>query len=792
MEVMRQNIPNVVVFIALAVGLTGLAWYVDKTYFPKPVPKPTPPQRESLLALAGGAVASTSPALEWPMRVYIDPTAPKPEAPKPVVPEVVAPPKPSQPAEFVALGDDGCYNQVLLTSRGAGIIQLRLPRFDEANRLGQEVRDADKQSQKLMLIPGVLRPRDKTTLTEPDGGLIPRLVAGPEPKDLPLHETSYALLHYPAEDDPIRQPADADRLNDKYPSAELGERIWNVVEKTKTAEGNYRVVFETTLNAPYFLKLKKNFTLSPKDYHVGMSVDIEPLPGRVKDKGRFRYQIVGPHGVPVEGEWYSTTYRNVMTGYLTSKGGARRAIDDAATIHTGHGGTQVPKGDNTFTYVAVGTQYFASSLAIDDTQSAATKAAIWEYVRPTREVHPWDTSTQLFFADVTFRAVSYALNPTPTETISHKYLIYNGPIKVRLLKQLTDKQTGEAEVSEELVDRYLDKLTLNTMTDYHSPNALARFANSLYFTDVVIFFTNLMHSLLGFFHQYVPIWGLNILMLTVFVKMLLFLPSRRQQATMAKMAAVNAALKPEFDRLAEKHKDDPQTLQREKTALLLKNGVNPVATMGGCFLIFAQMPIFMGLYFCLQESVFFRLEPFLWFNSLASPDMTVWWTEAIPYVSRAESMGGSFSIYLGPFFNILPLFAVGFIFLQQWMSMPVAVDEQQQMQQKMMKFMVIMMAIFFYKSPAGLCLYFICSSLWGLMERKLIKKPVINATNIKTSSAPQPLASRFQPPEPEAPKGFMGRLFARVEEMQKQADAQNARQIRNEPQDGGKKKKKRK
>ena len=30
-----------------------------------------------------------------------------------------------------------------------------------------------------------------------------------------------------------------------------------------------------------------------------------------------------------------------------------------------------------------------------------------------------------------------------------------------------------------------------------------------------------------------------------------------------------------------------------------------------------------------------------------------------------------------------------------------------------MKFMVFMMAIFFYKSPSGLCLYFICSSSLG-------------------------------------------------------------------------------
>ena len=798
MVVMRQHIPNVALFVVLAAVLGVGGWYVEKTFFPKPVPKPVPPPRESLLALTGGAAASTSPALEWPMRLLPAEVKPTAETPEAVKPAAAAPPKPaapSKPAELIALGNDSCFNRPLLTTRGGAVQQLVVPRFDEANRIGKEVKSPDGTPQALNLIPGVARPRDRATLTEADSGYFPPLVAGPEPAGLPLAEPSYQVLHYVSEDDPLRRPADADSYNDRYPSDELGRRVWAVAENTAAADGqSFKVAFETTLDAPYFLKLRKTFTLGPRDYHVGFQFDVEPLPGRVKDKGRFRYQVVGPRGLPVEGEWYAMGYRNVLTGSLTPKGGRLRSIDDAATVQTQHGGTLVPRGENTFQYAAVATQYFASALAIDDTLPADKRMMTLEYVRPTREPHPWDTPTQPFLSDVTFRAVSYALNPAPGEVTAHKYLIYNGPVKVRLLRQLRDNTTGEPDVDPDLVERYLDRLGLNTLTDYHSPNALARFANSFYFTDVVIACTNVMHNLLGFFHRYIPIWGLNIIMLTVFVKLVLFVPSRRQQATMAKMAAVNVALKPEFDKLAEKHKDDPQGLQREKTALLLRNGVNPLATMGGCALIFMQMPIFMGLYFALQESVFFRLEPFLWFNNLAAPDMTVWWTEAIPFVSRAESMGGSMSIYLGPYLNILPLVAVTLIFLQQYLSMPPAVDEQQEMQQKMMKFMVVMMAIFFYKSPSGLCLYFICSSAWGLMERKLIKKPVIKPVNV-SSAAPQVGGKGSVADKPAAPTGFMGRMRSKMEELQKQADEQAKRQIRNDHPGngtgtGGKKKKK--
>jgi YidC/Oxa1 family membrane protein insertase len=44
------------------------------------------------------------------------------------------------------------------------------------------------------------------------------------------------------------------------------------------------------------------------------------------------------------------------------------------------------------------------------------------------------------------------------------------------------------------------------------------------------------------------------------------------------------------------------------------------------------------------------------------------------------------------------------------------------MQQQMMTYMTVFMGVLFYKVPAGLCIYFITSSLWGICERKLLPK----------------------------------------------------------------------
>jgi hypothetical protein len=96
------------------------------------------------------------------------------------------------------------------------------------------------------------------------------------------------------------------------------------------------------------------------------------------------------------------------------------------------------------------------------------------------------------------------------------------------------------------------------------------------------------------------------------------------------------------------------------------------------------------------------------------------WGSHIPFISVPESYGSP--LYLGPFFNLLPIIAVTLMIIQQKYTMPPPTDEQQEMQQKMMKFMMIFFGLMFYKVAAGLCVYFISSSVWGFCERKLLPK----------------------------------------------------------------------
>ena len=78
------------------------------------------------------------------------------------------------------------------------------------------------------------------------------------------------------------------------------------------------------------------------------------------------------------------------------------------------------------------------------------------------------------------------------------------------------------------------------------------------------------------------------------------------------------------------------------------------------------------------------------------------------------------------------------------------------MMQKMMTFMMIFMGVMFFKVSAGLCLYFITSSLWGIIERKLLPKPVLVTDNMPGDSSTGVLAGAAPKPPTKAEQKAAG------------------------------------
>jgi YidC/Oxa1 family membrane protein insertase len=229
-------------------------------------------------------------------------------------------------------------------------------------------------------------------------------------------------------------------------------------------------------------------------------------------------------------------------------------------------------------------------------------------------------------------------------------------------------------------------------------------------------------------------------------------------------------------KLQEKYKDDPQAKTAAIMELYKKHGVNP---FGSCLPMVLQMPFFLGLYYCLQESIHFRLASFLWIDNLSAPDMLIRWGESIPIISDPDNISGSFFsfLYLGPYFNLLPVIAVTLMLVQQKMLTPPPADEQQEMQQKMMKYMFVFIGIMFYKVAAGLCIYFIVSSLWGVCERKMLPKkltvapaggPAAGGTG-RPPGGTRGGGTKGKPPKPEKPDGRFQKVKDWWAEVLKQA-----------------------
>ncbi len=647
------------------------------------------------------------------------------------------PPAKDEPAQTVSLGGEGFYLSVDVTSRGAGVRKVTLNQFKAADWRG--------------------RPTDEPLQLIQDDEYCP----------------SFRMYPYP-------HPKDANPV----PVLGLGEKNWEFLPKTVKKDGSQEASFWTTVPEMPNVKIVKTYRLEAKTYHVTMLLEFHDTRSDPKAKAiDFRYQLTGGQGVPIEGEWYTSIFRNSFIGLVDSRGSLWRKQEESTRISGHKGGDRIPevtRADNRLIYAGSANQYFAVMIVVDEEQPTKAEggvpaADILAWARPTLEttekkgfirtidlkkdsilfvdengkpetfillprtkkhiqdlelavgdkitlsfyetpegkkVATWlrlGASLRPQFDDITVRVNSESFQISPGEPVKHQFMLYHGPVKAALLGQFT----GEKEVSDELVERYTHTLHLRTLTDYPSDNWFGLISSKIYLTDLIIQFTRLMHWLLNILQSIVGSYGISVIILTVMVRGAMFPISRKQAMFSIKMQELG----PELKKIQDKYPNDPQAKMQATQEFYRKHGINP---LGSCWPVFLQMPIFLGLYFALQESIHFRLAEFLWMSNLAAPDMLIPWTESIPFISNPDSLGSM--LYLGPYLNVLPVIAVIFMMVQQMQTMPPPTDDQQAMQQKMLKYMTIFFGIMFYKVAAGLCIYFIASSLWGMAERKLLPK----------------------------------------------------------------------
>jgi YidC/Oxa1 family membrane protein insertase len=187
-------------------------------------------------------------------------------------------------------------------------------------------------------------------------------------------------------------------------------------------------------------------------------------------------------------------------------------------------------------------------------------------------------------------------------------------------------------------------------------------------------------GLLKFFHRFAHNWGVAIILLTLFIKLITFYPTQRSLLSAKKMQK----LAPKMAAIRKKYENDRQRQSVETMNLYKAHGVSP---LGGCLPSLIQMPIWIALYSTLNYAVeLYRAPFFAHIHDLTAPD---------PW-------------------KITPLVMGAVMFLQMKMS-PASPDKQQQAIMAVM--MPAMFTLFSLFLPAGLALYMLTSYLIGILQQ---------------------------------------------------------------------------
>ncbi len=190
--------------------------------------------------------------------------------------------------------------------------------------------------------------------------------------------------------------------------------------------------------------------------------------------------------------------------------------------------------------------------------------------------------------------------------------------------------------------------------------------------------------LMSLLNDWVHNWGLAIILLTVLIKLAFFPLSATSYRSMAKMRLVA----PKLEKIKQQYGDDRERLNRAMMDLYKTEKINP---LGGCLPVLIQIPVFIGLYWAILESVELRHAPFIgWINDLSATD---------PYY-------------------ILPVI-MGISMLIQSKLNPVPADP---LQAKIMQIMPIAFSVVFFFFPAGLVLYSIVNNILSITQQWYITR----------------------------------------------------------------------
>ncbi|MBP5307267.1 MAG: membrane protein insertase YidC [Paludibacteraceae bacterium] len=259
----------------------------------------------------------------------------------------------------------------------------------------------------------------------------------------------------------------------------------------------------------------------------------------------------------------------------------------------------------------------------------------------------------------------------------------------------------------------------------------------------------------NFLGRYIGSMGIIILLLTIFIKLIIFPLTYKSYLSTAKMRA----LKPEIEAINKKHEGSNKMQERQQATMMLyrEAGVNP---MGGCLPMLLQMPVLFAMFMFFPAAIELRQQSFLWAEDLSSYDAIVQWDAQIPFIS--EYFGNHLSLFC------LLMTVTNLIYTHINMKNTDTGQTQMPGMKYMMYFMPVMFLFIFNDYASGLSYYYFLSTLITIAQTMLFRA-FVNEDKLRV---------QIQENRKDPKKMKKSKFMQRLEEMQKQQQAYQRQQAK--------------
>ncbi|MFM7128729.1 MAG: YidC/Oxa1 family insertase periplasmic-domain containing protein, partial [bacterium] len=271
--------------------------------------------------------------------------------------------------------------------------------------------------------------------TDPASGFLMQLGLSNMGAGLASAESAvFGADHLPGQDtkDKLRlvatDPSSPDSLTIEIRSIDGEEKLinlaregWEVVREKPEADPVKRegesqsVSFKHAVGDVPGLTIVKTYSLPKLSNSLTMSIRFE------SDQPRsIVYRLLGPYGLPLEGQWYSYTYRDLFYAPADARANLiSRSATEVAKASDPASGYQPELITTPLRYAGVETQYFANFVAFDKSETGYIAEATERLVGPV----PTDPNKSNMTVSLTSKPVQISAG----KPVSHDFEIYLGP-----------------------------------------------------------------------------------------------------------------------------------------------------------------------------------------------------------------------------------------------------------------------------------------------------------------------------------------------------------------------------